>query len=89
MYGRSSNSLDPNNQISVFAQEHSKALSGINETSTSDMNRPLPNVFAAATDSSGANMNLQFQSINQANASVMNASKENPMLQVPGANETP
>jgi hypothetical protein len=55
MYGRSSNSLDPNHQVSVFAQENSKALSHIPETS-SDLNRPFPNVFKAA--SSGDDMNL-------------------------------
>ena len=79
MYGRSSNSLDPNNAVSVFAQDPSKAgaLSNINETSTSDMNRPVANIFAP-TQSSGADLNLQFQSLNQSN-SIVN-SKENPML---------
>ena len=81
MYGRSSNSLDPNNAgVSVFAQDPSKgALSNVNDTSTSELNRPVANVFAP-TQSSGADLNLQFQSLNQSN-SIVN-SKENPMLQV-------
>ena len=55
MYGRSSDSLNANNAVSVFAQDPSK--SNLHDTSTSELNRPIANVFAP-TQSSGADMNL-------------------------------